>query len=99
MAIKYRKYDPSNKPDTCLWCGIRLEHKPIYRRNAAGRLLWPKRIVGYRERGGYDENNLFCTLACGYQFGLAFAQAGQRLQPLDRTPQPIIEAEVKQQEE
>lgn len=69
------------EPETCLWCGKKLP-----------RLKLVESVIVTTEEGyhsefkptgevrvGYRGDQTFCTLTCGYSFGLAFAQHGQRL--------------------
>lgn len=86
MALSLRPYDPSNQEDTCLWCGADLPHPKRYHgRNGRGvpTNLHPVEV------GGYESNGFFCTIGCGYQFGLTFAKQGRRLAPRPHhTPVP-----------
>jgi hypothetical protein len=56
----------TSKPGTCLWCGRKL------------RLAKAAQFRGTTNRGDYGDN-AFCTLRCGYQFGVAMAKNDRRL--------------------
>lgn len=64
-------FDPSNQPDTCLWCGRKLR---AYRFRD---LLEPNGI-NPDARGAYADDS-FCSMRCGYEFGLAMVRNGHRL--------------------
>jgi hypothetical protein len=61
-----RRIKRTNAPGTCLYCGARLVPWP-YASGAGG--------DGYRGQGH------FCTLSCGWCFGLVVARDGRRLTP------------------
>lgn len=69
-SIGIRDGAPSNKPGTCLNCGTNLPR--------------PKSQYLYEvhglARGAYSDN-AFCTMRCGYAFGVKMAAAGYRLVP------------------
>lgn len=56
----------TNEEGTCLYCGARLHPTPYHAEPGA---------TGYRGQG------YFCTMTCGWRFGLAFAGNGRRLTP------------------
>jgi hypothetical protein len=55
----------TSKPGTCLWCGKKL------------RLAKAARQFNTSNRGDYGDN-AFCTLRCGYCFGVGMAKLGKR---------------------
>lgn len=67
-ALKKRgSFNASNKPDTCLWCGARLQ-------------LWLKL---HPEHGkGYAGGGYFCTLRCAFRFANTMAQRGAKFAPV-----------------
>jgi hypothetical protein len=73
---EWRKCNPSNKDDTCLWCGKKL-------RRIMGRFIgkdYHKDLPTYSKSGDYGDG-FFCGLRCAYQFAVAFAGFGRRLNP------------------
>lgn len=53
---------------------------------------WPvSAILGYEELGGDYVDGHFCGLRCGYQFGVAMADNGRRLQPPAEAEVYVIE--------
>lgn len=79
-----REYAYTGKPDTCLWCGRSLHRRGVYeavRRETAHGFRTDTVKVGANEKGGYAGNGCFCTLGCGYQFGLRQAERGLRFPP------------------
>jgi hypothetical protein len=56
----------TNEPDTCLYCGEKLKEAKYS----------PK--TGNK---GYANRGYFCTLTCGWRFGVAAAKHGFKLQP------------------
>ena len=66
-------FGASNKSGTCLWCGRKLRPSP-YRDD--------------KSRVGYLGMGYFCTLGCGWQFGVATARLGQRLKPASPAKPP-----------
>jgi len=55
----------TSQPGTCLWCGKKL------------RLAKAARFSNTSHRGDYGDN-AFCTLRCGYCFGVGMAKEGKR---------------------
>ena len=65
QGVRGRNIGMTNESSTCLWCGSKL--KP-----------W---IEDEPERGlGYFGDDVFCTLRCGWQFGLWFAVRDYRIE-------------------
>jgi hypothetical protein len=73
---EWRPANPSNQPDTCLWCGRKLHYKTKH--------VWkvtdatPTSSFKAEKAGDYEDGH-FCNLRCGYQFGAAMADFGRRL--------------------
>lgn len=61
--LQYRDFAATNQPDTCLWCGRKLHGA----------------VPCFPEYAGYDDDGYFCTLRCGYRFGVRMAELGKRL--------------------
>lgn len=86
MSGDYQDFGYEGKPETCLWCGRKLQRKTLMDRHATdlahrdGTLrpgLW---ISKPAEKLGSYQDDCFCGLRCGYQFGLRLAEFGRRLQ-------------------
>ena len=69
MPAHQQIYNPSNKPNTCLWCGRKLKEFIDWHHEHTGMF-------------GYEGDGHFCSLRCGYEFGNTFAAIGRRLRPL-----------------
>lgn len=69
--MSFRPLNPSGDDETCIWCGTRL--RLTYQTRADADAGKP------RERKGDYGDGLFCTLRCGYLFGLTFARWGKRI--------------------
>jgi hypothetical protein len=80
---KHKPCAPSDKPETCLWCGSKLgwvtvaeyppgQHEPI--KDEEGRVL-RRRL--YAEPG--CEGAPYCSLRCGFAFATRCARDGVRL--------------------
>ncbi len=80
-------FNPSNAPDTCLWCG-----RKLYRSRGQGHASRIKHAerMGYRldpnepeylyqGRRGWYGSGVFCTGSCAQEFGLAAARLGFRM--------------------
>ena len=89
MSGYWRSADPSNKPETCLWCGkkLRWQTRPVETGPAEGESwadYWKRDGGKAKTRaakpGDYQDGH-FCGLRCGYQFGVAMADHGRRLSP------------------
>lgn len=100
-----RPFNTSNKPDTCLWCGKKLQYDSgwceeiecgvdetpelpegavVVRQYTYPYAPAPHKVVEYAMPDtpkGYENNGCFCTLTCGYQFGVTLAKLGRRLKP------------------
>lgn len=63
---KQHRFNASNKPGTCLWCGRKL--RP-----------WgaPDADLGT----GYAGTGHFCSLSCGFRFAVDMAKSGKRFVP------------------
>lgn len=128
---RVRPFNPSNLPDTCLYCGVALPEHPgkeythkntvsLCCRGAVARAMEPDSstlanwrsvmrcsicrrelvgdaddietvetvsVFGRSDTRGYDGD--FCTLDCGYRFGVLAASKGVRyrqLAPTEETP-------------
>lgn len=80
----YRDFGYEGKTGTCLWCGHKLTFKRVMAHDAdkdnptykvEGAHFATKRA---EQAGGYQDDS-FCGLRCGYQFGLRLASLGRRL--------------------
>jgi len=61
----HKAHPRTSQPGTCLWCGKKL------------RLARTARLFNTAHRGHYGDN-AFCTLRCGYCFGVGMAKLGKR---------------------
>jgi hypothetical protein len=85
---EWRKVDPSNEPETCLWCGRKLKWK-TYKKDKPREMTWEewlktpesKESVRFHDKPGDYGDGVFCGLRCGYQFGVAMANFGRRIKP------------------
>lgn len=78
---QWRDWNPSNHPDTCLWCGAKLRHAttPFTR---DGQFI-PKRVdrpKHYSKPGDYGDG-YFCGLRCAHSFAVDMAGFGHRIKP------------------
>jgi hypothetical protein len=91
-----REGNPSNKPNTCLWCGRRLraastERGLQYSGTRINRVLPESaRQSAIQERKEYHQKYkgrmgvdgaFFCSINCGFCFGVNAARNGFRLNP------------------
>lgn len=76
MTYLWRNHNPTNEPDTCLWCGQKLRHKAISEKRE-GEFRYVK--TGMEAKGGDYVDGFFCGLRCGYQFGVQMAEWGRRI--------------------
>ena len=67
-GFPFRECGATNEPETCIWCGRKLRGKKTWLFERYGKL------------GDYADG-YFCTLRCGYDFGLTLATKGERLRP------------------
>lgn len=76
---KFRAFNPSNRPGTCLYCGHKLRWiKRSFTEGPRGVLIpIRERPNLYRKPGDYGDG-FFCGLRCGYQFGVLAAGHGNR---------------------
>jgi hypothetical protein len=65
----WRQWDPSNKPETCLWCGRRLK----YGTHLTGERDGSRDVKARNQKAGAYQDGAFCGLRCGYSFGVALA--------------------------
>ena len=65
ILLKRKAHPRTSQPGTCLWCGKKL------------RLARSARLFNTAHRGHYGDN-AFCTLRCGYCFGVGMAKLGKR---------------------
>jgi hypothetical protein len=78
----YQPFGYTGEPGTCFWCGRRLRRRKVSAEpgepgaTKAGLHFWTKPAA---RLGGYQDDT-FCGLRCGYQFGLRMAELGRRLQ-------------------
>lgn len=78
---EWRTSNPSNKPETCLWCGRKLRRK-MQAFDKDGKYLKPKdRTEPAYDAGGSYGDGYFCGLRCGYLFGEQMAKFGRRIAP------------------
>jgi hypothetical protein len=63
-----KRFGATNKPWSCLWCGRDLKVPQFAHVYKTGTV-------------GFEADDHFCTQRCGYEFGLAMAGLGKRLQP------------------
>jgi hypothetical protein len=88
-----RPFAATNEDGTCLWCGRQLqlegyaadgfEHVPEGSQITKVREIKGWRMVSYIPPGmkpGYRENGYFCCLRCAFQFAVAMAKNGRRLE-------------------
>ena len=86
----FRRFNATNEPHTCLWCGLKL--KPAYQyewvpgERSVNALGHEELTGGYGKKGdligyGYNGTDAFCGLRCGYLFALSASNSGFRLQP------------------
>lgn len=77
---EWRDWNPSNEPDTCLWCGrpLRFHSQPF---DEAGRWIADRKQRSRLEKSGDYHDGFFCGLRCGYQFAVEMAKFGRRLVP------------------
>lgn len=64
-----KAFGATNEERTCLWCGDKLRRTSERTRRA---FKWPEDTFG-----DYGDN-MFCTLRCGYKFGVESAKADVR---------------------
>lgn len=70
-----KDFGATNEADTCLWCGCKLYRSGAFRELGE---TGPKKF-SFDGRKGYRGSGLFCSLNCGYGFGLSAARGGVRL--------------------
>ena len=82
-----KEFAATNRPGTCLWCGDRLVRREVMvddsRRGEPG-VTWHE--LGHyatelAETPGPYHDGFFCSLRCGFQFGVRMAGFDHRLQP------------------
>lgn len=71
---EWRTANPSNKPCTCLWCGLKLRYGTHVIDPRAAKYETAKNA----KAGGY-EDDFFCGLRCAYLFAVKLANDGHRL--------------------
>jgi hypothetical protein len=71
----------TNAEGDCLWCGKRLKPSRIHSSTAADAGLDGSRLFG-----AYADGR-FCTMRCGYAFGVWAAHLGFRLAPRELPPE------------
>jgi hypothetical protein len=92
-----RSFGATNAKDTCLWCGWKLRVFLLDRasRNPISTLYTEaaqkqdrdreqrrqERVAEQGPRRGDYGDGFFCGLRCAYEFAVALAQHGRRLQP------------------
>ena len=72
----YQPFGYTGEPGTCFWCGRRLRRKTVPAEPAEPGAA---KIGAQSRLGGYQDDT-FCGLRCGYQFGLRMAELGRKLQ-------------------
>lgn len=79
-----RAINRSNLPGTCLYCGqkLRRNYEAEYKKVVDDKGFHTERTQHHATgtMGAY-EDNAFCSLRCGYCFGVLMASFGKRLQP------------------
>lgn len=84
---EFRAFGATGEPDTCIWCGRKLRRQGSkdyvsdgqgsYKKDDKGNFI---KVQAYRaEKLGDYEDGFFCGLRCGYEFGKAMAELGERL--------------------
>lgn len=68
IKLRYNRkpFNSENKSDYCLWCGNKLKKDIYVQQHYPGQL-------------GYKGNGAFCSLRCGFNFGVTTAANGTRL--------------------
>jgi hypothetical protein len=86
---RWHEYNPSNKPETCRWCGRVLrrhrQHDPNFRvdiHNLGARAKMP-----FYSKGGDYHDGFFCGLRCGYMYGVRMAEIVARHQAIQEAHQ------------
>jgi hypothetical protein len=95
-----RSFGATNEKDTCLWCGWKLRIFILDRgsRNPVSTLYTEatqrqdrereqqrkERVTEHGPRRGDYGDGFFCGLRCAYEFAVALAQHGRRLQPKEQ---------------
>lgn len=86
--MNYKPFGYQDEPLTCLWCGRKLSHHTVIDEDrekaarAAGMdadAVYQHSLVRAEKAGPYQDDS-FCTLSCGYLFGLRLAELGSRLE-------------------
>lgn len=77
----WRPYNPSNKPETCRWCGERL------RRHRQFDPKIPSQMMPFYEKSGDYHDGFFCGLRCGYRYGVRMAEIVAKHQAVEEAHQ------------
>jgi hypothetical protein len=74
---EWRKFNATNEPETCLWCGRKLR----WRMHQEWKIDQPRPVgPGTRAiKAGDYEDGYFCGLRCAYQFAVDMATRDHRL--------------------
>lgn len=88
--MQYKKFGYQGEEGTCLWCGVKLRrelrladnHDELMQAALAQGLPYDKAfkagMVRAKKAGPYEDDT-FCTMSCGYWFGLRMARMGLRV--------------------
>jgi len=92
----WRKFDATNTPGTCLWCGRKLIYRSVFDPTPGAVGKTPYSVPKKRPtRPGDYQDGFFCGLRCAYQFAVRLAELGSQLQhPTHklRRPEPVADA-------
>jgi hypothetical protein len=89
MSGDYQDFGYEDKPETCLWCGRKLKHLKVIDPEAS-RTTPGHYVIKPADKLGSQQDDCFCGLRCGYQFGVRMAELGERLA---KSHQPSVRAE------
>jgi len=70
QTLPFAHHGDPGAPGACFWCGTKLRLAKVANHPT---------IDGYRTARGDYGDNAFCTLRCGYSFGVELAIRGHRL--------------------
>jgi hypothetical protein len=88
-VAKWRDGRPSNRAGTCLWCGDELRAHYVHEWPVGQAEPSSTTLAGY----GYSGESAFCSLRCGYSYGLTLARGGHRLTRVELELRDLDEAE------
>lgn len=80
-----KRFGYRGEAGTCLWCGEKLRHERVMADDAdKGNPTYKVEGANFATikaaKAGRYQDDRFCGLGCGYQFGLRMADLGRRLE-------------------